>query len=75
VPASAKPAGERKIYLPAEKRKTVVPVYDRYTLAPGAQFAGPAVIREPESTLVIGHKARIQVLESGTVQVKLENVG
>lgn len=75
VPASAKPAGERNIYLPAEKRKTVVPVYDRYTLAPGAQFAGPAVIREPESTLVIGHKARIQVLKSGTVQVELENVG
>lgn len=73
VPAN--PRSERSIYLPAERRKAMVPVYDRYTLAPGTQFAGPAVIREPESTLVIGHKAKIQVLNSGAVQVELENIG
>jgi N-methylhydantoinase A len=67
--------GERSIYLPAEKRQAKVPVYDRYGLKAGAQFAGPAIIREPESTLVIGHKATVQVLKSGTVQVDLEDVG
>lgn len=67
--------GERLIYLPAEKRMAKVPVYDRYALSPGATFAGPAVIREPESTLVIGHKAKVAVLASGTVQVDLEVVG
>ena len=74
TPPSAKPRGEREIYLPAEKRNKLVPVYDRYTLAPGTHFAGPAIIREPESTLVIGHNAKIEVLKSGTVQVDLENV-
>lgn len=71
---SAKPHGERQIYLPAEKRDQLVPVYDRYTLVPGLRFAGPAIIREPESTLVIGHKAKIEVLKSGAVQIDLENV-
>lgn len=71
----AEKRGERLIYLPAEKRQAKVPVYDRYGLKPGAKFAGPAIVREPESTLVIGHKAKVQVLKSGTVQVDLEDVG
>jgi N-methylhydantoinase A len=29
-------------------------VYDRYRLAPGARIAGPAIVEERESTLVIG---------------------
>lgn len=67
--------GERLIYLPAEKRQAKVPIYNRHGLKPGAKFSGPAIIREPESTLVIGHKAKVEVLESGTVQVDLEDVG
>ena len=31
-----------------------MPVYDRYGLAPGVTFAGPAVIEERESTAIIG---------------------
>src|SRR5918993_501303 len=30
------------------------PVYDRYALEPGMTFAGPAIIEERESTLIIG---------------------
>ena len=30
------------------------PVYDRYALGPGARFAGPAIVEERESTLVVG---------------------
>jgi N-methylhydantoinase A len=37
------------------------PVYDRYALAPGAAFAGPAIIEERESTTVIGPGARVNV--------------
>jgi N-methylhydantoinase A/oxoprolinase/acetone carboxylase beta subunit len=28
-------------------------VYDRYALRPGARFAGPAIVEERESTLVV----------------------
>ena len=37
------------------------PVYDRYTLAPGDQFTGPAIVEERESTAVIGPGARCHV--------------
>jgi N-methylhydantoinase A len=36
-------------------------VYDRYALAPGASFAGPALVEERESTCCIGPGARVSV--------------
>jgi N-methylhydantoinase A len=36
-------------------------VYDRYTLPPGASFAGPALIEERESTCVVGPDATVTV--------------
>ena len=29
-------------------------MYDRYALAPGATFNGPAIVEERESTLIVG---------------------
>ncbi|MGI8688035.1 MAG: hydantoinase/oxoprolinase family protein [Thermomicrobiales bacterium] len=46
--------GERTIYLPEQGGFAPVPVYDRYALAPGAAFPGPAVVEERESTTIIG---------------------
>jgi len=46
--------GERPIYLPERGEHTVVPIYDRYRLAPGAAFNGPAIVEERESTAIIG---------------------
>lgn len=37
------------------------PVYDRYALAPGARFAGPAIVEERESTAILGPGARGRV--------------
>jgi N-methylhydantoinase A len=37
------------------------PVYDRYRLAAGTRFEGPAIIEERESTTVIGPGARVVV--------------
>ena len=53
--------GERPAYFPewAEKRPT--PVYDRYALSPGATLAGPAIVEERESTLVVGPHNEIEV--------------
>jgi N-methylhydantoinase A len=36
-------------------------VYDRYALAPGAVFEGPALVEERESTCVVGPGARVTV--------------
>jgi len=64
---------QREIYLPAEKRRGKVPVYDRHRLAPGTSLAGPLIMVEPESTLVVAYPATVSVLETGTVQVILED--
>jgi N-methylhydantoinase A len=53
--------GERRIYLPQAKDFAVAPVYDRYALAAGATFAGPAIVEERESTVVINGAARVEV--------------
>jgi N-methylhydantoinase A len=46
--------GSRSVYVPELAMMTDVPVYDRYQLLPGATIAGPAIIEEQESTLVVG---------------------
>jgi N-methylhydantoinase A len=53
--------GERSIYLPEDRAMTRVPVYDRYLLGPYATLAGPAIVEERESTLVIGRDANVSV--------------
>ncbi|HEX6349179.1 MAG TPA: hydantoinase/oxoprolinase family protein [Candidatus Dormibacteraeota bacterium] len=53
--------GARQAWMPEAGGLTEVPVYDRYRLAPGARFEGPAIIEERESTLVVGPGARCQV--------------
>ena len=37
------------------------PVYDRYRLAPGDAFDGPAIVEERESTVVLGPGARARI--------------
>ena len=44
-------------------------VYDRYRLAPGATFAGPAIVEERESTIVLPPGARARVDPKGNLVV------
>jgi N-methylhydantoinase A/oxoprolinase/acetone carboxylase beta subunit len=62
-PTAAMPApkGTRKAYFPEPGGYVDTPVYDRYSLTPGAAFAGPAIIEERESTTVAGPGARVRV--------------
>ena len=53
--------GVRSVYLPERRNFADVTVYDRYQLARGVEFAGPAIIEERESTLVIGQAPSIRV--------------
>jgi N-methylhydantoinase A/oxoprolinase/acetone carboxylase beta subunit len=61
--------GTRPVYLPERARFVRCPVYDRYAL--NGRFAGPAIIEERESTVVIGSGASGRVDASGNLLVSL----
>ncbi|MDE0174646.1 MAG: hydantoinase/oxoprolinase family protein [Defluviicoccus sp.] len=52
-PTRPEPAGERKVLLPDGSGARPVAVYRREGLAPGASWAGPAIVEEPSSTTLI----------------------
>lgn len=45
-------------------------VYDRYNLFPGAEFKGPAIIEERESTVIVGEDASVSVDEYGFLWIE-----
>jgi N-methylhydantoinase A len=59
-PASARKE-DRMIYRPGLGEFQRVPVYDRYRLPPGVRLAGPIVIEERESTVVVNEEAAVRV--------------
>jgi N-methylhydantoinase A len=56
--------GRRQAYMPEFEGFAEVSVYDRYRLAPGEAFAGPAIVEERESTVVLGPDARARIDEA-----------
>jgi N-methylhydantoinase A len=62
--------GSRLVYFPEYGRYVDTPVYDRYALAPGAQFDGPAIVEERESTLIMGARGHARVDERLNVMVE-----
>ena len=55
--------GERPVFSPEEGRFVDWPVLDRYSLDPGAEVSGPAIVEERESTVVVGADARCSIDE------------
>lgn len=53
--------GSRPAYFPEQGGYVETAIYDRYALEPGVKFAGPAIVEERESTLIIGLYCRAQV--------------
>jgi N-methylhydantoinase A len=62
--------GSRPAYCPELRGFRPTLVYDRYALAPGQVFDGPAIVEERESTLVVG-RGRLEVLASGNIIVSI----
>ena len=62
--------GKRRAYFPERGGYVETPVYDRYALAPGATFSGPAILEERESTLIVGARGRGRVDEHLNVVVE-----
>ena len=53
--------GSRLAYSPENGSYVETPVYDRYSLVPGASFSGPAIVEERESTLIVSARGRARV--------------
>jgi N-methylhydantoinase A len=63
--------GTRRAYFPDADGWVETSVYDRYRLGVGDEIAGPAVVEEEGSTLVIGPGATAVVARSGNLVVTL----
>ncbi|MFO1408908.1 MAG: hypothetical protein U1F06_00795 [Steroidobacteraceae bacterium] len=63
--------GERPAYCPVAGGMVPHTVYDRYRLAPGVRFTGPAIVEERESTVVIGAGGEARVDEYGFLWIDL----
>ena len=64
--------GKRDIWLPLRRRYGPVPVYDRYALKPGTRLAGPVVLEERESTLIVPVPAAVRILPDYTVSISMK---
>ncbi len=64
--------GKRDIYLPVKRKYGAAPVYDRYSLRPGTRIAGPVILEERESTLVVPIAAEVRILPDYTVSVTIK---
>jgi N-methylhydantoinase A len=63
--------GARPAYFGEAEGFVETPVFDRYRLGPGAVIAGPAIIEERESTIVVGPGSRARIDELLSVVVEL----
>ncbi|MBV7336454.1 hydantoinase/oxoprolinase family protein [Chloroflexi bacterium TSY] len=62
----------RQVYFAEKGGFVETPIYDRYSLAAGMTFAGPAVVEEEDSTAVIGSGATVVVDPYANLVVTLE---
>jgi N-methylhydantoinase A len=53
--------GEREAYFSEARGFLKCKVYDRYSLPPGMEFSGPAIVEEKESTTIVGPSARARI--------------
>src|SRR5205807_6782522 len=53
--------GERRVFFPELEGYAACPVFDRYHLPGGWRAAGPALIEERESTIVVGPGASLEM--------------
>ncbi len=65
--------GSRRAYFPEGGGYMDAAVFDRYALQPGMEFAGPAIVEERESTLIIGAHGRARVDEHLNIVVELRD--
>jgi N-methylhydantoinase A len=70
-PAAAAVKRTRRAWFAETDGWVHAPVYDRYALAPGTTFDGPAIVEERESTAIVGPGAHCRVDEGRTIVVEM----
>ncbi len=70
VQSSAR-SGRREVYFPEADGWVEAAVLDRAAMTIGDEFSGPAVVEEPESTMVIGPGGRFHVSANGNLIIEL----
>lgn len=65
--------GARPAYFPETGGYVDTAIYDRYALAPGLEFSGPAIVEERESTLIIGARGHARVDPMLNIVVELRD--
>ncbi|MBM4261996.1 MAG: hydantoinase/oxoprolinase family protein [Deltaproteobacteria bacterium] len=65
--------GSRRAYFPERGGYIETAVYDRYALPPGAEFNGPAIVEERESTLIMGARGHARVDEKLNIFVEFNH--
>ncbi len=68
---TAKTKGTRRAYFPEWREYRQTTVYDRDALVSGDTFAGPAIVEEASSTLIVAPRTRFTVARSGNIIVRL----
>jgi len=63
--------GVRQAYFPETGGFTETPIYDRYLMKPAMTFAGPAIVEERESTVIIGPGSVCHIDEHYNLVVKM----
>ncbi|SSW68257.1 Acetophenone carboxylase gamma subunit [Achromobacter veterisilvae] len=61
----------RKAYCPDLAKTVDMPVHQRANLVAGATVAGPAIVEESVSTLIVGSHGSFELLENGIIAVEL----
>lgn len=71
IPGAGAPAASRKAFFPSLDRFADTPVFDRRGLALGQSIAGPAIVEQADTTLVVypGQRARLE--PSGNIVVEV----
>ncbi len=72
VEGKPEPKEQRPVYFAESNGFVDCPIYDRYALAAGATFAGPAVVEEFDSTTVVHPGFAVRVDDTGNLVIERE---
>jgi N-methylhydantoinase A len=64
--------GQRSVYFHELGHAVETPVYDHYALQANVEIAGPAIVEQRESTVVVGPKGRAHVDRHGNLIMNIE---
>ena len=62
---------ERRAYCPDRGAYVSMPVLSRAELQVGTRMAGPAIVEEPASTLIVGSDGHLELLPNGVISIEL----